>query len=193
MFSSPLVRVLDVRLPAGDTTAYHVHAARMVGIAVQGARIWTQTPGAPPGPIAVPQAVPYVFDNWSETLPYTHRVVNEDTLPLHYVVAEWLSRTGPEAPALPDEPARRLLKDGPTARVYEITLDPGSATDAHTHAAPGLTVQGTAGTLSEEGGREPREGSAREAGAGGWRSIVMCCEMLDPPVSRSMRSTGARR
>ena len=88
VFQSPLVRVLDVRLPPGDTTAYHIHAARMVGVAVQGPRVWSQAPGAPPGPIATPEAAPYVFDNWSQTLPYTHRVANVDTLPMHYVVAE---------------------------------------------------------------------------------------------------------
>jgi quercetin dioxygenase-like cupin family protein len=164
VFQSPLVRVLDVRLPPGDTTLYHVHAARMVGIAVQGARIWTQLPGAAPSPVDTPEAIPYVFDNWSQSLPYTHRVANVDTLPLHYVVAEWLARSGPEAPALPDGPSRRLLKEGPTARVYEIVLTPGAATDAHTHAAPGLTVLGTAGGLSEDGSPQAKGGT----GAGSW-------------------------
>ena len=34
VYHNPMVRVLDVRIPAGDTTAYHVHAAPMVGIVV---------------------------------------------------------------------------------------------------------------------------------------------------------------
>lgn len=164
VFQTPLVRVLDVRIPPGDTTAYHLHAARMVGIAVKGARIWTQAPGAPPGPISEPPAVPYVFDNWSQSLPYVHRVANVDTVPLHYVVAEWLARSGPEAAAIPAGPDRRLIEEGPTARVYQITLKPGAATDPHTHAAPGLTVQGSAGVLSEEGSPEASGG----AGAGSW-------------------------
>jgi quercetin dioxygenase-like cupin family protein len=164
VFQSPLVRVLDVRLPPGDTTEYHVHAAPMVGIAVQGARTWNQVPGAPPGPIATPEATPYVFENWSQKLPYTHRVANVDTLPMHYVVAEWLARSGPEVAALPDVPGRRLIKEGPTARVYEITLAPGATTEAHTHAAPGLTVLGTPGVLSEDGSPKAKGG----AGAGTW-------------------------
>jgi quercetin dioxygenase-like cupin family protein len=164
VFHSPLVRVLDVRIPPGDTTAYHLHAAPLVGIAVQDARIWSQLAGAPPGPVSALQATPYVFDNWSQTLPYTHRVANADTLPLHYVVAEWLARSGPDAPALPDGTSRRLIKQAPTIRVYQITLAPGGATDPHTHATPGLTVLGTAGAVSEDGSPQARGGS----GAGSW-------------------------
>jgi quercetin dioxygenase-like cupin family protein len=164
VFHSRLVRVLDVRIPAGDTTAYHVHAAPLIGIAVQDARIWSQPAGAPPGPVGPLRATPYVFDNWSQTLPYTYRVANADTLPLHYVVAEWLAPPGPAAPALPDGSSRRLLKEGPTTRVYQITLTPGAATEAHTHATPGLTVLGTAGALSEDGSPQARGGT----GAGSW-------------------------
>lgn len=170
VFRNSLVRVLDVRLPPGDTTAYHVHVERLVGIAVRDARIWTQVPGAPPSPVATPAATPYVFENWSQTLPYTHRVANVDTLPMHYVVAEWLARSGPEVPALPDGPSRRLLKEGPTARVYEITLAPGTATEPHTHATPGLVVLGTAGTLSEE--RSPRAKGGTGAGSWSWREAT---------------------
>jgi predicted metal-dependent enzyme (double-stranded beta helix superfamily) len=167
VFESPLVRVLDVRLSPGDTSAYHVHAAPMVGIVIQGARIWTQQPGATPGPVAAPEAVPSVFDNWSQALPYTHRVANVDTVPLHYVVAEWLAASGWETPALPDGPSRRLIKEGPTTRVYEITLSPGTATEAHTHAAPGLTVQATSGALSDDG--TPRAKGGAGTGSWSWR------------------------
>jgi hypothetical protein len=110
------------------------------------------------------RATPYMFDNWSQTLPYTHRVANADTLPLHYVVAEWLAPSGPDAPALPDGSSGRLLKEGPTTRVYQITLTPGAATEAHTHATPGLTVLGTAGALSGDGSPQARGGT----GAGSW-------------------------
>lgn len=164
VLESPLVRVLDVRIPPGDTSGYHLHADPMVGVAVQGARIWSQAPGASPGPIAMPEATPYLFDNWSQTLPYTHRVANADTVPLHYVVAEWLARSGPEGPALPDSPTRRLVREGPTTRVYEIALAPGAATEPHIHPAPGLVVLGNAAALSEEGTSRAQGGT----GAGSW-------------------------
>jgi hypothetical protein len=164
VFQTPLVRVLDVRVAAGDTTAYHVHVNRLVGIAVQDARTWTQVRGAPAGAVKDPPATPSVFDNWSQTLPYTHRVANVDTVPLHYIVAEWLRRSGTDTPALPDAPGRRLVKEGPTSRVYQITLAPGQGTGPHTHTAPGLTVQGNNGALVEDGRPRARGGSS----AGSW-------------------------
>ena len=149
---------------SGDTTAYHIHADPMVGIAVQDARIRIQRPGSPLGAVASPRATPYVFDNWSQALPYTHRVVNADTLPLHYVVAEWLTRSGPEAPALPDDANRHLVKEGPTTRVYQVALGPGTATEPHIHATPGLVVLATAGSFREEDGGRAEGGT----GAGSW-------------------------
>jgi|GEM_PF-580075 len=181
VFQSPMVRVLDVRIPAGDSTAYHVHADPMVGIAVQDARIRIQGPGSPLGAVASPRATPYVFDNWSQALPYTHRVVNADTLPLHYLVAEWLARSGPEAPALPDDANRHLVREAPTTRVYRVTLAPGTATERHTHATPGLVVLATAGTLLEEGGGRAEGGSG--AGSWSWR------EPAEPHVLRNGGTT----
>jgi hypothetical protein len=166
VFQSPLVRVLDVRVSAGDTTAYHVHANRLVGVAVQDVRTWSQVKGAPPSPVKPAPATPYVFDNWSQTLPYTHRVANADTVPLHYVGAELLTRSGADAPALPDGPNRRLTKEGPAGRVYQITLAPGLATELHTHATPGLVVQGNEGVLSDDG--HPRASGGKGPGSWSW-------------------------
>ena len=157
VFQNALARVLDVRIGPGDTTAYHIHADPMVGIAIQDARIRIQGPGSPVGAVALPRATPYVFDNWSQALPYTHRVVNTDTLPLHYVVAEWLAPSGPEAPALPDDANRRLVTEGPTSRVYQVTLAPGTATEPHTHATPGLVAVAGGTDAGSWSWREPAE------------------------------------
>ena len=95
VYRNPMVRVLDVRIPAGDTTAYHVHDAPMVGIVVQDARIWSQTPGAPPGPVRTPPPSPSVFTNWTQSLPYTHRVGNVDSVPLTtWWPSGWDARAG---------------------------------------------------------------------------------------------------
>jgi quercetin dioxygenase-like cupin family protein len=164
VYRNPLVRVLDVRIPPGDTSAYHVHGAPMVGVAVQDARVWYQTPGAAPRPVAIPKPTPYVFTNWSQPLPYTHRVANADRVPLHYLVAEWLGRSGAAAPALPDDDTRRLIEESATVRVYRISLEPRASTWPHTHTGPGLVVLGTAGSLGDDGGPHARGG----AGAGSW-------------------------
>ena len=181
VYRNPMVRILDVRIPAGDTTAYHVHAAPMVGIVVQDARIWSQVPGAPPGPARTPPA-PSVFTNWTQPLPYTHRVGNADSVPLHYVVAEWVGRSGGEVPPLPADDDRKLVEEGPTARVYQITLEPHTATWAHTHVGPGLIVQATDGSLSDDGGPRARGGSG--AGSWSWR---------EGPYRHRLRNAGSRK
>jgi quercetin dioxygenase-like cupin family protein len=168
LYQNPLVWVVELHLPPGDTTAWHYHPVPLVGIAVQGGRFLDQDRGGSPRPISPPSAAPYVFDNWSRTIPYTHRVINADTVPIYDVFAEWHGPSNVQVAALPDTPNRRLIKNGKTALVYEIRLAPGDSTEAHTHAAPGLTVLGTDGTLSDSAQPEAKGGSG--AGAWSWRS-----------------------
>ncbi len=182
VYRNPLVRVLDVRIPAGDTSAYHVHDAPMVGVVIRDARTWGQTPGAPPGPVRTPPPAPLVFTNWSQSLPYTHRVAVADTVPLHYVVAEWVGRTGGEVPALPADDDRKLVEEGPTVRVYQITLEPNAATWPHTHVGPGLIVQATDGDLTDDGG--PRAHGGSGAGSWSWR---------EGPYRHRLRNAGSRK
>jgi len=182
VYRNPLVRVLDVRIPPGETTAYHVHSAPMVGVAIQDARVWYQAAGAAPGPAAGPKPTPYEFTNWSQPLPYTHRVANVDRAPLHYVVAEWLARSGQETPALPNDETRELVEESPALRVYRITLAPGASTWPHTHVGPGLVVLGTPGSLQDDGGPHARGGS----GAGSWR-------WREGPYRHRLRNDGKTR
>jgi hypothetical protein len=182
VYRNPLVRVLDVRIGPGDTTAYHVHDAPMVGIAVRDARVRYQAPGAGPGPVGTPKPTPYVFTNWSQPLPYTHRAANVDRVPLHYVVAEWLGRSGGEVPAFPDDETRRLVEESAMVRVYRITLEPRGSTWSHTHLGPGLVVVGTDGSLRDDGGPHARGGSG--AGSWSWR---------EGPYRHRLRNSGTTR
>jgi len=159
------VRVLDVRVPAGDTTAYHVHAHRYAGVVISGARVWSQAPGGAPSPAGLPDTAGAVFENWKQSFPYTHRVGNADTVALHYVVGELLAPSGIDAP-LQETPTTRLAAEGPLARVYRVVLAPGASTEVHTHAAPGLTVQATLGASEDLGGSPAASGGS---GAGAWR------------------------
>lgn len=169
VFQNSLVRVLDVRILPGDTTAFHVHANRLIGVAVEDARSWTQVFGARPDSIQAAGPVPSFFDNWNDTLPVTHRVANVDSVPIHYVVGEWLASSGIDAAALPDDGMRRLVKEGRIARVYCVTIPAHAATRIHRHTAPGLTVLAKAGVLVDEGDR-PAASGGTSAGQWTWRN-----------------------
>ena|SRR5665213_1108487 len=167
VFQNALVRVLDVRVPPGETTLYHVHANRHIGVVISGARTWDQTRGQPASVVdSLADSAGSIFDNASEPLPYTHRVGNADTVDFRYVVGQLLSSSGIDAPVLPASSGLRLERETAGARVYRVTLAPGQSTDVHQHVQPGLTVQVGPGTLRLEGAT-PEAASAR-SGAGAW-------------------------
>ncbi len=167
VFENALVRVLDVRVAPGETTGYHVHANRHVGVVISGARTWDQFRGQAASAVdSLADSVGSIFDNASALLPYTHRVGNADTVPFHYVVGQLLASSGIVAPALPASSGLRLDRDAMGARVYRVTLAPGQSTARHRHAPPGLTVQVGPGTLRLEGAA-PETASA-QPGAGAW-------------------------
>ena len=167
VFENALVRVLDVRIPSGDTTLYHLHADRTVGVVISSARAWHQTPGQPASPVDTLAApVGSILDNASESLPYTHRVGNADTVTLRYVVGQLLSSSGVDAPALPASSGLRLDHEMAGARVYRVTLAPGQSTEVHRHVQPGLTVEVGPGALRLEG--TAPEAASPHAGAGKW-------------------------
>ena len=165
VFENRLARVLDVRIPPGVTTGYHQHGAPLAGVAVAVARTRSQRLGEAPGAVEERGEVPHLFDNWGGTLPYTHRVTNEDSVELHYVVGEWLASSGVEAKIEPADSGLELVKEGPTARVWRATVPPHATLAAHVHTSPGLSIVATAGTLRWEGDAPEASGGA---GAGSW-------------------------
>ena len=165
VFQNQFVRILDIRVPAGRVTKYHVHADPLVTVSVQDAQTRSQLFGEAPGKVMPRGDVPIVGDNWDEKLPYTHRVANVDTVPFHRIGAEWLGPAGGGCSDLQPPGGYELNRESRFARVYEARLGPGEATPRHTHSCPGLTVQGTSGRLLNSGGRPAAQGGS---GAGYW-------------------------
>ena len=165
VYSNDIVHVMDIRVPAGDTTLWHTHAYPLAVVHLRNARDWDQALGRDPDPVAGADPVPSLSVNWDRPQPYTHRVGNVDTVGFHYVAAEWLKSSGVKCDSMPDTPARKLVNAGPSAIIYELTLAPHSSMAAHTHACPGLVVQATAGTLLTDG---PPAVATGGSGEGGW-------------------------
>lgn len=169
VFENEIARVLEVRVTAGDTTLYHIHANRISGVAIQDAQTWEQILGVSRGTLEPATPVPYFFNNWERPLPYTHRVANADARAFHFVVGEWLRSSGVDCSTLPETSTRHLVKDGKVAKVYEVRLAPGASTEVHVHACPGLTVVGTNGSLDDEG-TAPAATGGSAAGRWEWRN-----------------------
>jgi hypothetical protein len=183
VFQNRFVRVLDVVIPAGVATGYHTHAVRIVGTVIQDARSWTQIQGAAPDEALPPRDAGAVLENWTAELPYTHRVANIDKAPIHYIVGEWLASPGIDAAPLPETSSRKLVREGTIARIYRVLLAPGESTELHAHAAPGLTIQVTSGSVDDTG-TTPAATGGKGAGAWRWR---------DAGHTHVLRNGGAER
>ena len=165
LYQNELVRVLDIRIPPGHVTKYHVHANPYVAVSVQEARVSLQVLGEAAGPSSSRAPVPDWGDNWDDPLPQTHRVANLDTVPLHRIAAEWLRPAPRGCSSLMATRRFELLREGAFGRVYQIRLQPGQLTPWHTHSCPGLSVQGLKGSLLYLGTPPAAEGGS---GAGHW-------------------------
>ncbi len=180
VYENPLVRVLEVRVPAGDTALWHTHADPHIGVVIESARGW----GQPAGGVAAddPRKVGDIIDNARNILPYTHRVGNSDTVAYRYVIGQFLGASGIAAPALSPTGTLRFESENAHARVYRVTLGPGQSTGSHRHAQPGLTIQVTAGALKVDGAPAVAKSPASGAGAWWWRGAG---------EDHTLRNTGA--
>lgn len=165
LFQNNFVRVLDVQIPPGQITKYHIHASPLITVFLLDARTSAQILGEAPGPVSSQGAVPNLGDNWNQSLPYTHRVKNVGSVSSHGILAEWLAPAGPQCVSLGPIPGYSLAREGKFGRAYKVQLRPGESTPRHSHSCPGLTVQGTAGRLRNMGTPPAAQGGS---GAGHW-------------------------
>ena len=167
VFENAYTRILDVRIPVGDTSRYHVHADRQMGIVISAARTWQQYLGKPAqGADSSNAIVGSISDNAKATLPYTHRVANAGTTLFHYVAGQFRKSSGIPAEVLPASSGLTFDHESMGARIYRVTVAPGQSTALHLHARPGLTVQVTNGSLQMRGTKP--EAGRKETGAGAW-------------------------
>ncbi len=88
-FENPYVRVYDVRIPPGVTTAFHRHALDQVAVYVSGGRVASQVQGEPWGRPHVVAAGDVEFSP-DAAAPYVHRVRNAGAAEYHVIVVQFL-------------------------------------------------------------------------------------------------------
>jgi len=169
VFENKMVRVLDVHIPAGKATRFHIHPNPLTGVTIHDEPGWEEIQGRDRGPKARPDKAGEVFDNWTRKRPYTHRVGNIGHAEIHYVATEWLAPSGVVSEPLPDTATRKLIKQGEWVSVYHIKLAPGESTEMHKHAAPGITIQSFDAAAVIKGDK-PASSGGTGAGAWQWRN-----------------------
>src|ERR1051326_358056 len=114
------IRLLDVRLPPGDTSLFHVHEIPSFFIPLSTAASGSQVQGQAPRESRF--AADSTWYNGFETGPLVHRVWNSDTSVLHVIDLELLS---PKNSVLPDinEPGfPKVAFENSRLRVYKFEL-----------------------------------------------------------------------
>ena len=143
-FENEFVRILDVTVPAGDATLWHVHRNDNVVVTLGGASLRLEKVGAPT--VEVQWKVGDV--NFGKAT-YTHRAINIGTTPFHNLTIELL-KSPPGPPGVPTQTgqtSRQPILENERVRVYRLSLAPGESTEVHTHRLSGLAIAITSGEV----------------------------------------------
>ena len=125
VFKNDKIRILNVLIPPGDTTQYHIHHTPSLFIYFTTTTTFSQLPNAP---ATTGRAVRgrFLFENLSPPNERVHRVWNVDTISLHVMDIELLSQvTGFEQHPLTLKHLQ-LSIDTPWVRVYRLSLETGN-------------------------------------------------------------------
>jgi hypothetical protein len=165
VFENAWVRVLDVRIPPGDTSLMHKHETPSVFMVLSNTKTGSQV-------LVEPAKINLTQGNiWYESFatgPRIHRVWNSDTSEFHVIDMELLDK----APKSIDPPLNgkfySMLFDEKQVRGYRITLDSGDAVMLSPRVAPILVVglSQASGTLSVNDSRLLQIGSFKFEDAG---------------------------
>jgi len=123
VFSNEYIRILDVHIPPGDTTLYHIHQTNSAIVFFSKNKTGSQVLG---GKLVAGQAFPgnTTYANFGDST-VTHRVWNSDTAVYHVFDIELVNHPQGSLGAILNNPGLSLAWDKKLARAYRLLLDPG--------------------------------------------------------------------
>lgn len=122
IFENNKVRILNVLLPPGDTSLYHLHSTPSVFISLSTTKTAAQLKGGQPMPFGLSTQGNIWFENLSPPHTRIHRVWNEDVSAFHVVDVELFT----DSSSFSNRPVTfshsKLIIDTSWVRVYKIEL-----------------------------------------------------------------------
>lgn len=148
IYENDYVRVIDVHVPPGITTFYHIHSIPSVVVELTNSTIVSQEFGQPPP--APKQVAPGEtrYAPYDET-PLTHRVTNPGTNVFHVMDIELVkpNTKDPMEPVVP-VPGVTLSWEKPLARVFDVHVAAGQTCNVppgtYAHILIAITGRGLA-------------------------------------------------
>jgi quercetin dioxygenase-like cupin family protein len=139
------VRILDVRIPPGDTSLFHRHSTPSIFLVLGNTRTGSQT-------IVEPRHRTFsTEDLWYEDFtdtPRIHRVWNEDKILFHTIDIELTHKPGRLVDSPINLPSFTMLFDEKQVRGYRLTLAGGKGVRLNSPQAP-VVVIGLSGPAVE--------------------------------------------
>jgi hypothetical protein len=159
------VRVLDVTVPAYDSTLFHIHENPYVYVSIGAATLKAQVLGSN-------DFVDLILKDGEvrDSPAVTHRVGNVVATAFRNITIQIQGRDGTTAKLPAASPVGTSVLDNDLVRVERLLLDPGQSTGAHTHAKSHLLVAVHDGSLQVESEGLPAARVAMAPGNFDWHS-----------------------
>jgi hypothetical protein len=150
VFQNDFIRLLNVDIPAGRSSGYHVHLPDLVTVVVEDSDSVAQEFGREPNPPAHQPRGNVVYTKYGE-MGLTHNVTNAGRSPYHLIGVEvlksQLGRFSPSSRA--DVPSYLQVIDNENVRGWRLVLEPGQSVAPITQPAPGIRIVVDGGEIAE--------------------------------------------
>jgi hypothetical protein len=184
VFQNEFVRVLNVDIPAGRSSGYHIHVPDLVTVIVEDSDSIAQELGRQPNPMAHQPKGNVVYTRYRQGA-VTHNVTNAGHSPYHLIGIEVLdSRPGRFSPSSRDVPGYTQVIDNEYVRGWRLLLEPGQSAAPITQRAPGVRVVVTGGEIAEIVPEQLDRGMLLKSGEFAWQ---------DSGIVRAIENRGSTR
>jgi hypothetical protein len=183
VFSNEYLILLNVNIPPGRNTGYHIHYADSVSVNLTPASQTNQNYGSeqvgPPGTGGDGEPGRATFTDVTKNGPRTHKASNVGPTPFHNISFILKDRrpTGTTASDRSGVTGYTQIMDNARLRAWRVVLKPGETSGQITQTAPGLRVYIHGGVLAEmvpgsaDRGMAPYEGDFIWQDAGQTRTV----------------------
>jgi hypothetical protein len=186
VFKNEYVTLLNIYIPPGRNTGYHIHSRPSVSVNVEDADMVDQNFDAPqPDPMQHSQRGRATYTDYTKKT-RVHKEGNVGTTPFHNVSFIFnLEKPSGFTPSMrADVPAYAQILDNEWVRGWRLALDPGQSVGAVTPQAPGFRIFIDGGDLIESVPGQPDRAMHPKLGEFYWQN---------PGVTRSLRNGGNSR
>ena len=190
VFQNDYLILLNVNIPPGRNTGYHIHYADSVSVNLSPASQTSQDYGSndvgAPGSGGDGAPGRATFTNVTKDGPRTHKATNVGPTPFHNI-SFILKHPGPDGNHVSDRTGVAgftQIMDNARLRAWRVTLDPGQSTGPITQTGPGLRVYVHGGVLAEVIPGNADRGMAPYDGDFIWK---------DAGETRAVKNTGTTR